>query len=112
MLIELERENTKSTRAGIYREIDNLPIFEIAISLGNTIEVYDTKLYTIRAGLRKAFNYITYNPIIDNIYLFIDNQATIKRLKSLKNSLDQEITLDIWEIAKELSSRNINIFIE
>jgi hypothetical protein len=83
-LIELEKEKTKSTRASIYREVDNLSIFKISISLGNTLEVYDAELYAIRAGLREAFKYITYNPIIDNIYLFIDNQSAINRLKSLK----------------------------
>ena len=79
-LIELEREKTKSTGASIYREIDNLSIFELSISLGSNIEVYDAELYALRAGLREAFKYITYNPIIDNIYLFSDNQAAIKRL--------------------------------
>ena len=73
MLIELEKEKTKSTRASIYREVDNLSIFKISISLGNTLQVYNTELYTIRARLREAFKYITYNPIIDNIYLFTDN---------------------------------------
>jgi ribonuclease HI len=76
------------------------------------MEVYDAELYALRAGLREGFKYITYNPIIDNIYLFSDNQAAIKRLKSLKTGPGQEIALDIWELAEELYSRNINISIE
>ena len=74
--------------------------------------MYDTELYIIKAGLQEAFKYITYNPIIENIYLFLDNQAAITRLSSLKIGPGQELALDIWEIGKELQSRNINLFIE
>ena len=110
--MELGKEKTKSTGAGIYGEIENLSIFEKSISLGGTIEVYDAELYALRAGLREAFRYTTYNPTIDNIYLFLDNQSAINRLKSLKAGPGQEIALDIWELAGELYSRNINLFIE
>lgn len=110
--IKNNNKNKKSTGAGIYGEIDNEPIFEIYHSLGKNMEVYDAELIALREGFIKSLEISNKNNLVKNIYFFTDNQAAIKRLESLKIGAGQEIASEIWEIAGELTSRNINLFIE
>ena len=98
--------------AGIYAEIDNKPIFKKAYSLGNIIEVYDSELWAIDQATRLAYNAVSRNNQIRDIWVFTDNQAAIQRLQSQKPGPGQRFAINIWEINEEFNRLDVNLYIE
>ena len=81
-----------------------------AYNIGKEQEIFDSEFYGISKALELAQKEI--NPFILDIWIFSDSQAILKGLKTSQKTRTHFIYSEIYEIAKEIKSQNININIQ
>ena len=106
--------DTESTGLGVYAEINQKEIFQISKYLGKTLEVYDAELLAIQYALKRAKLYLQLEREddqyrVENIYIFVDNQASIKRIQSTKPGPGQQNAIIINTYCEDLKQIGIKI---
>ena len=82
-------------------------------NLGKECEVFDAELFAIQRGMIYAKNRINSN-FVQDIWIFSDSQAALKRLKKQDKSAGQETTQKIRKTAEEITKAhpNMKIYLE
>ena len=71
------------------------PHSEALWNLGKHVEVYDTELFGILQATILARDWIEANPSTNTIWIFVDNQAAIRRCTKPHPTLGQHLSLQI-----------------
>lgn len=91
----------------------SLPPESFSIPLGTEQEVYDAELQGILGAARRIEQYLhTVTPKKRMVYIFVDNQAAIKRLKHLYRGPGQEVTIELAEICRTMSEMKAKLIVE
>ena len=99
------------TGAVIY--IPGLPAIELSIPMGCQVEVYDAELLGIKIAANKALHTIKSNGWKrKNVWIFVDNQAAIRRVTSLHHGPGQEIAIEIANISNQLKTLHCDLLIQ
>jgi ribonuclease HI len=102
--------------AGVHFYRHRPPDYTKSYSLGKEMEVFDAELYGVKAALLAAKRMLptlpSARPPHAAVFVYLDNQAAIKRIKNPRPGPGQSLCLDIHALSQDLAEEGLATFIE